>query len=333
MRNTVAALAAALFAVTASAQTEITAISEAQRLACLAKPPMSLRYPQRNVLDRSEGAMRLQLKFTSPSAPPAVQVLYNTAREDMQSLVYDYVAGYRLPCLRPQDGDVSAVQEFTFRKLDRDPEPVPSHGADGDRPACVVAPRRDMAYMTSGARRSPVEHVIAELTFSGDGEQPPEVKHVYAKASGRFKQAVHFEASDYRMPCRTAKDKPQVFQVRFSMLPDSKRRAAFQRERFSLMEFLAMTREPAKLRAYFDLATMNCPFSVQYTIGNEEWPNEAVATGPADPNRAVFLAWLRSLQLQTASSDMANDLFGSKLQIDVPCGVLNLEAGPAAGGG
>lgn len=307
----------------ASAQTEVVVRSEAQRLGCLVKPDNPPRYPQRNKLDREHGAMRLMLKFSKPDAKPAVEVLFNAAREDMQDQVFDYVARYRLPCLRPEDGEVTAVQDFSFQNNDRDPTPM-LVDTEGRPPLCVVMPRRQLDYRM-GIGRPETEHLVAEISFKGDGQQPPEVRFSYSRASARFEQAVREWVSEYRMPCRSAQDKPRVIEQRFSMYPDNKRRYGFRRERFPLAEFLAMTREPTKLDAHFDLKTMGCPFKVDFVVGGGGYPNKASVRGRADPNRAGFLAWLQGLQLDFKTEDMANDLFGAELQVDVPCGTLDLK--------
>lgn len=333
MRRFIVAALLGACALGASAQTEVVARSEAQRLGCLVKPANPPRYPQRNQLDHGHGAMRLLLKFSQADAKPAVEVLFNSAREDMQDEVFDYVARYRLPCLQPEDGVVSAVQEFSFQNHDRDPTPMPTESAAGDRqPLCIVMPRRQLDYRI-GFAKPEAEHLVAHITFKGDGQQPPEVKFAYARASGQFEKAVREWVSEYRMPCRTAQDKPRTIEQRFSMFPDNKRRHGFKRERFGLTEFLALTREPLKLKAHFDLQTMGCPFSVAFVVGGGGVPNKASVRGPVDPNKVGFLRWLEALQLNFKSEDVANDVFGSQLQIDVPCGTIDLEGEAVAGGG
>lgn len=314
----------------ASAQTEVVKLSEARRLDCLVKPGSPPRYPEHDKLDRREGSMRLLLKFTQPNAKPAVEVLFNSAREDMQDLVERYVAGYRLPCLKPEDGEVRAVQEFDFRNTDRDPTPM-SPPPDAQGPLCVVMPRQGLDYRM-GFGRSEAEHLIAHITFKGDGQQPPDVTFAYVKASKSLQDAVREWVAGYRMPCRTAQDKPRTIEQSFSMHPDNKRRYGFKRERFSLREFLGLMKEPGKRPAYFDLNTMACPFKVDFTIGGEGLPHNASVPGPIDPNRVGFLHWLKGLQFDFKSDDMANDLWGTRLQVDVPCGVINFkgESGASA---
>lgn len=318
-------------ALSAFAQTEVVTPSEAQKLGCLVKPAEAPRYPEQNKLDRAQGSMRLLLKFSKPDSKPAVEVLFNSAREDMQDRVYDYVAGYRLPCLQPEDGEVSAVQDFSFQNNDLDPTPIPMNAKDRS-PLCIVTPRRDLDYQLSLIGRPKAEHLVALITFRGGPEQPPEVTFAYSNASSRYEQAVRERVSEYRMPCRTVQDKPRTVEQRFSMYPATKRRHGFTQERFPLMNFLAMTRDPKRLKAHFDLNTMGCPFSVNFVLGGGGYPHEASVKGRRDPNTLGFLRWLAALEFDFKSEDAANDLWGSELQVDVPCGTIDLAGDPAGGG-
>jgi hypothetical protein len=312
----------------AQAQTEVRAKSEAQSLACLVKPAKPPRFPEKHKLDRGHGAMRVMLSFTKPDAAPRVEVLFNSAREDMQDEVLDHLRRYRLPCLTPQDGTVKAVQEFSFNNTDRDATPLPAERRGDEPPFCLVMPRRDMeGWRTVG--RQEVEHVVIAATFAGDGSQPPEVKVIHSTGSASAEAAVRARVAEYRMPCRTGKEEPQSFQQQFTHTPSGHRRHVFKREAFRLVEFLRMTREPRQLKASFDFSSMGCPFKVSYLVYGGAVPNEAKVKGEAgpstDPNKLPFLNWLASLQLGFKDDAQANDLFGSELQIDVPCGTLNLD--------
>lgn len=313
----------ASLAAAAQAQTEVRAASEAQSLACLVKPAQAPRFPQRHKLDKGFGGMRLLLTFTKPDEAPSVEVLYNSAREDMQDEVERYVSRYRLPCLTLQDGSVKAVQEFSFNNTDRDATPLPPERTGKAPPFCLVSPRHDMEGWSSIGRQE-VEHVVIAATFSGDGKQPPEVTILHSTGSSRAEAAVRARLAQYRMPCRTGSEGPQSFQQQFTHVPSGYRRAVFKREAFELVEFLRMTREPMKLTASYDFQTMNCPFKVDYMVYGGAVPNEAKTSGAADPNRAPFLSWLAGLKLAFANDKQANDLFGSQLQINIPCGTLNL---------
>jgi len=323
MRRLLVAGLLAACALAASAQTEVKARSEAQTLACLVKPAEPPRYPARHKLDHGHGAMRVRLTFRKPDAAPEVEVLFNSAREGMQDEAFRYLRGYRLPCLTPKDGAVQAVQEFSFTNTDRDATPLSEAHRDDEPPFCLVMPRRDMAGWRSFGNWG-LEHIVVAATFTGDGRQPPEVRIIHSTSSSRGEAAVRERLAEYRMPCRTGSEEPQSFQQQFSYVPHGYRRAVFTREAFGLVEFLRMTREPLKLRAAYDFNSMDCPFKVRYMVYGGAVPNEARTGKPEDPNRLPFLDWLAGLQLDFKNERQANDLFGSELQIDVPCGTLNL---------
>jgi len=322
MRYLVVAVILGICALCAEAQTETHPPSAAQSLSCLVKSADPPSFPKRNEVDKGFGAMRVLLKFTTADAAPAVEVLFNTARQDMQDTVYRYLRGYRLPCLTPKDGVVTAVQEFSFSNTDRDAAPLPPQRPEGGPPFCVVMPREDM--LSPEIQPDKPEHVVVFATFNGDGQQPPEVKFLHASAPQRFMQAVRKRVEKYRMPCRKAGDEPQSLQQQFTLYPSGQDRYGFKREAFSLREFLGMVRRPRELKAHYDLNTMGCPFKVNYTLYGGNVPNEAVVRADKDPNKLPFLDWLASLELKL-DADQANALFGSTLQINVGCGTIHLD--------
>lgn len=306
------------------AQTEIQPVSEAQSLSCLQKPADPPRHPARHALDKAFGGMRLLLSFSSPDAAPDVQVLFNSAREDMQDAVNRYVRRYRLPCLTAQDGVVKAVQEFSFTNTDRDATPLPPERHGDAPPFCLVMPRHDMQGPI-GRGPETVVHVVIAATFAGDGQQPPGVRILHSTGSQQAEAAVRNRLKDYRMPCRTGKEEPQSFKQQFTFVPNGHPRHVFKREAFGLVEFLRMTHEPRKIKASYDFNTMGCPFKVDYMVYGGAVPNEATVKGPPDLNRQPFLTWLAGLQLGFKDKSQTNDLFGSELQIDVPCVNLALK--------
>ncbi|MBB2484699.1 hypothetical protein H5407_05610 [Mitsuaria sp. WAJ17] len=309
----------------AQAQTDSTPPSAAQSLSCLKRPSSAIEYPAKHQLDRGSGFMRLRLHFEKPDAAPRVEVLSNTAREDMQDRVYRYVADYRLPCLQPEDGTVSAVQEFSFSNTAMEDLPVPE-APQRRHSFCIVMPREGMhAPLTLSTQ---VQHVVAAAMFTGNGEQPPEVKLLHSTGDKRLEASVVERVRSYRMPCRTGQEGPQAMQQQFTFTPAGHRRYVLKHDAFTLMAFLSMTQGVQQLKAFFDFNTMNCPFKVNYTMYGPALPNEVEVEGERDPNRIPFLKWLNQRQLAFGSEKQSNELFGQTLQIQVPCGQLDLE--PAA---
>jgi hypothetical protein len=307
---------------------DATPRSPAQLLTCLQVPTQPMKYPEQFRYDHGTGFMRVKLSFEAPDAKPRVEVLSNTAREDMQDLVYQRLAKYRLPCLTPEDGVVSAVQEFSFTNTDREPLPLPPDEKDAAS-VCIVMPREGASDGRLESRE--VENVVVAVTFYGDSQEPSNAKVIYSTGSTALERAALEYVAKYRMPCRTAGDKPFVFRQTFGYRPPGNRTYVFKREGFGLMEFLAMTEGARELEADFDTRTMNCPFKVNYTAYGPHLPNE-VYSGDSrrDANRAIFLEWLSKRQLAFTNDKQRRELWGSQLQINVPCGRLSLHPKAAA---
>lgn len=317
-----AAFFMAAAAAVAQAQTDSTPPSAAQSLSCLKRPSSAIEYPGQYWHDRGSGFMRLRLHFEKPDAAPRVEVLSNTAREDMQDRVYRYVADYRLPCLQAADGTVSAVQEFSFSNTAMEELPVPE-APQRRHSFCIVLPREGMrAPLTLSTQ---VQHVVASAVFSGTGDQPPEVTLLHTTGDKRLEESVIERVRSYRMPCRTGQEEPQAMQQQFTFTPAGHRRYVLRNDAFTLTAFLGSTQGVQQLKAFFDFDTMNCPFKVNYTMYGPALPNEVEVGDERDPNRVPFLKWLSQRQLAFGSEKQANELFGQTLQIQVPCGQLDLE--------
>lgn len=324
-----AALAAlCLFLAQARAQiVDATPPTPAHALSCLQREADPPKYPARSRYDDSHGVMRVLIRFSKPDAEPKIEVLANTADETMQDEVYRYLAGYRLPCLTPADGEVSAVQEFSFSNTDMTPLPLPQDKGDLP-PMCIVMPREAMESFVSVSRE--IEHVVLAMVFSGDGKQPPEIRVVYSSGDPSLERAAVNYARQYRMPCRTGAEAPRVAQQLFQFVPFGARHFELKRHAFGLGEFLRMTQGIREAEASFDFSTMGCPFKVDYVNYAPHLPNEVYTGGKSDPNRAVFLKWLSQRTVGFSSDVLANSLFGVTFQIEVPCGALELPPRAAA---
>lgn len=303
---------------------DVTPSSAAQSLSCLTRPERPLEYPAKLESQFGSSFMRVQLHFSSADDAPRVEVLSSSAAPELQALVFRHLRGYRLPCLQPVDGVVQAVQEFDFVNSAREPLPVE---LESRKALCVVMPREPIQALR--LHRSGPQHVVVVANFTGDGQQQPEVTLIHSSAEPRVEALVRARVASYRMPCRNSGDPLQALRQQFTIRPSDESRHALKREVFSLREFLGMTVKPDELRAQFDFNTMACPFKVNYTSYSPSLPNE-VSAGKRDPNRLAFLRWLRERQLAFKDERQANDLFGSVLQIQVPCGSLDLQEAQVA---
>lgn len=319
-------LAIASGAMATTGATDISPPSPAQSLSCLQRPEQPPKFPARGNYDRTGGFARIKLKFVSPNQAPEVQLLTNSLREDMLDVVTRYVDRYRLPCLKPADGTVSAVQEFEFSNSQKAPLPLAPDEPTlrGRSDLCYTRPKQDMVFNTLNAGRE-VNNVVITMTFAGDGEQPPEVKVLHAQAVPFAIDTVVAWASGSRMSCRKAGDPPVVLRQSFQLYPPGVQRRVLKVEQLNLVDFLGMTQNPQADGVRFDFNTMACPFNVNYTAYGPALPNE-VTDGEKKADRAIFIDWLSRQNLNFSSPKQARALFGETLQIRVPCGELDLQA-------
>lgn len=325
------ALLLALGGTAAQAQStsDVTPRSPAQSLSCLQRPGDPPRYSQINAQEDNRWLMRVQLRFDKPDARPKAEVLFNDGvPESLQDQVVRYIAQYRLPCLTPADGVVTAVQEFNFNNTERAPLPYETPGVTDA--FCVVAPRRDLESppLMSGK----FQHVIVAMTFDGDGQQPPKVKVLYAEASSAVEDATVAQAKLYRMPCRAGSEAPRTVDLHYTFATVGTNAYTVPDEILKLGRFLGMTENVAALDADFDFHSMDCPFRVNYTTYSPHLPNQ-IRTAMSNPNRTAFLKWLSERNLHFANAKQANELFGKTFQIQVNCGALHLHPKTASAGG
>jgi hypothetical protein len=270
------------------------------------------------------GLIRLKLTFTRGDEAPSVDPLIAEASGAMQSEVLDYVRSYRLPCMKPGQAPISAVQEFVFDALST-PEGKPLRVVE-DVPArfCLVRGKDDVEIRGITVEREPV-HVLVSIRFDGDGHQRPKIKTLASTASGHVEHAILENIGDYRMPCRQAGDEPQTFQQQFAFFPAGFERTSFRDKQMALPSFLSLMKNAQAERVYFDLNTMACPFQVEWIYMQPYAKNLVSEIRGRNPNRAEFMAWLSTLNFK-APERRAKLMVGAEMVVDVPCGVVDLQA-------
>lgn len=313
------------------AQASTTALPDpriAERLACLQRPAAKPDFPARHKYDGRRGMLRVKLRFEPNRAKPKIEVLYALADASMQELAFDYLEAYRLPCLQEGDPPIEAVQEMEFSP-NPDPEPMPLVVGDAADP-CVVMPREGPDYrpVMSSSR---IQHVIAHARF--DTAEAPEVRFLYSTGDSRAEQAVKEYLVRYRMPCRKAGDPPFEFEQSFHLDPgNATGRHVLTRTELGLREFLGMVKNVDKLTADFDLNTMACPFKLAVNLRQPLLPNAVSEIGRPDPNRLAFLRWLSQLPMNWRDPRQENELFNSRINLTIPCGVVRLNPPPSPQG-
>ncbi|MFG6486274.1 hypothetical protein ACG04R_06295 [Roseateles sp. BYS78W] len=298
-------------------------------LACLTTPGQPPQFSADEIQRENRATVRLSLRFTAPDAEPEVAVVRGDAPEDMVRRLQAFARLYRLPCLPTGEAPVLAVQEFLFDAhglgpvhwsltATQDPQ-VAAHAAALRQ--CVKRPER-IYFLESDPGES--INVLVRLVFRS-AEAAPDVRLLYSTLpkAGRVDLLAYLK--DYRLPCLPAGAEPFEVEQHFKF---SGRDAAthFGRE-FPLRQFLGGVKGAQQLQADFDFNTMDCPFKVAWTLGKPAWDNSVGEIGEHNLNRAAFLDWLRGLEL-ALQPDRFQNLLGSDLVINVPCGRLRLNQPP-----
>jgi hypothetical protein len=300
----------------------------AQWLTCLTQPAKPPRLPD-SARERhlgGTGQMRLALTFERPDAPPQVQLLFNSATQAMQDEALDHLKAYRLPCL-PAGASARLVRDVVFDREATPPvvvgPPQLARGAPGRN--CIVRPRSEPETLRTEAEAH-ISKTLVLLHFEGDGEQPPRVEVLYSSATDDVKRHILDYLAQYRAPCRQAGDRPLAVEQSFVFLRGA-RPATFKEPRVGLDKFMTWVRGAEALQADFDFGTMGCPFRIKWQSRQPHLRNVAwvPASTPTHPGRGPFLAWLGTLQLKLTDA-AAEQLFTADLDIDVPCGRLQLPA-------
>ncbi len=268
--------------------------------------------------------VRLRMQFERADQPPVIEVLASTAGEALRAAVLAHVAGYRLPCLKERP--VAAFQEFQFAP-DLPPDGGPllvTAGSASTHASCLVPPPQPFDPPTD--RPGQLLKALVLLSFSGDANAPPGVRVVKTNADERFSKSVVKHVEGTRAPCRKAGDWPlyaeQMFVVRYG--GDQVKPARFTKERVSLSEFLGYMPDARARHVFFDLDTMHCPFTLQWTL-NQPWArNQVGEVGGRDPNREALVDWLARLH-SGLKPELMEQLVGASLLVDVPCGPLEIK--------
>jgi hypothetical protein len=302
-------------------------------IACLHKGGPAIDYPAHDRQLQSPGFLRLSLKFTAPDRPPETVVLFRAASDAMLEEVRWHVRGYRLPCL-PAGETVTAVQEFEFKPRETapvtwtSPRAVSAKQDEGARPArpdaCMRTPKTPPDLWGPVFQRD-VVNIFVKMSFTAP-DAAPDVEVLYSSASPSQVQSVTDYARQYRVPCLAPGGKPYVVQQQFTYRPYGAAARVFK-DAVKLTAFLSNMKDIQQARANFDFGTMNCPFQVAWTLGKPAVDNSVGEVGPPDLNRAEFLAWLASLQMDLEPKAF-QQMVGQTVFVNVPCGSLTLGPKP-----
>jgi len=306
----------------------MSALPDAQAvetLKCLSHTDKRPEWPEHLQRSGSFGFLRVKLNFISAHDAPEIEVLAKIVDDEVLDDVRRYLVSYRLPCMKPGQGPISAVQEFAFDALgtvDGKPLRWVDQEIASVSAKCLVMPDGPV-NVNPGRRDSGVVQVLVDLRFDGDGQQAPKAKVFYSDASSNVEKAILAYLSEYRMPCRKTGDKVAEFQQSFRLVLDHSAAVEFAQRQLPLQQFLAMVKNVNRDKVGFDFNTMACPFSLELFYQQPIRANSVSSIGQENFNRAELLAWLSGLHLDLPPR-ISRGLFGERLVIDVPCSTLSL---------
>jgi hypothetical protein len=295
-----------------------------QRFACLQRErelePLAAKTPELH----NAGVLRLQLKFVAADKPPRVEVLHSQGDADMERIAKRYVEGYRLPCLHAKDHPVEVVQEFSFHRWGTE---APVHVAGEAKLAKVQTPTSQ--HLLTSDRVFEPGKALVEFSFV-EGREEPEVRLIFAGVNRGMQRNLESHVRQYRLDA----DVPRPFTARqqfnFVSYDTKGTKYRLSQDEFKLIDFLRMTTNVREHLVDIDLDSMACPFAVRVNLRQPYEPNGVFELETQDPNRAYLLNWLSKLQLRFSSEAQQQDLYGSDMRIQIPCGRLNLMPKPAA---
>lgn len=272
---------------------------------------------------RTEAVVRVELTFVGPDAGPSVKLVSNTGVEAFAQAVRDFVAYYRMPCLKP-DETLQGAQTYQF-SMGRHPPKLlqaqsPEAGIDS-LPLGCSASIRNAALPDYNDYPSAALKTVARMIFTAR-DRPPTVEWLFNAGPPSWTAAVRAVTDAYRLPCMPAADGRIVVDQFFHynpwpLKPQEKRTGV------NVEQLVSLLKNAKQGAGRFDFNTMACPFNLSFELYRPFAQNAVIEMGSSNANRAPFLAWLRGVSFDVSDGKLRGVL-GEAVTVSVPCGVLDL---------
>ncbi|HZF81595.1 MAG TPA: hypothetical protein VEZ89_17595 [Rubrivivax sp.] len=299
-------------------------------LACLTPPADENKapaYPPELIERKEGGTVEVEMTFDHPTNPPRVKVL--NAKETfakLEDVVVRHVRQFRVPCLKPGEALAVLRQHYVFVPNDgrKVMAAAPTDEADARRSQlmdCWVNKAGDKrpAYSASARRHGEQGSVLAIVEFSAP-DAPPKVEIVAAPAGSlSLVAAVKSFAEDLRLPCLPPGETLASRYI-FRYLLDGADRTVLRDT--DLLTFLRSARDVPR-PAYFDMASMGCPFTVRIQYSRPYFGNKVEEVDEHNPARQPLLNWLSKIELKL-SQRVSEQVLGTWMDVAVPCGKIDL---------
>lgn len=321
------ALLALLLAAAGPAQAQERTLEPTAALRCLT-PPLEQRgkpaYPEAELAFKTDGRVKVALRFTKADAAPAVEVLAQEGADAFVKSVREHVASYRVPCLTEAEGPSRLEIDFKFSFDNRKvswTQPVDPDVPGRDRQlACVkhISGERAPAYASEARRKGIQGRVLALLRFEAP-DQPP-VAEIFAPTNFRpLVNSVRNWVQGYRMPCLEGGPVSSRW-IFVHRLNDE----VYGFKDLTLLQFMGRVRGINDRPLNLDMNTMSCPFEVKVRYTQPLLPNAVGEVGDAVASREPLLRWLSSAELDI-TPDLREAVFADSLTLSVPCIKINLD--------
>lgn len=317
-----AGLGAALAQAQVNGQPETPATPEAP---CLVSTRPQLARPEYPtwISPRTEAVVRVELIFNGPDAAPSMTLVANTGVEAFAQAVRDFVAYYRMRCLKP-DQTLQAQQTYQFT-LGRYPPKLlqsqPPEAGINSLPLDCSAGIRNATLPDYKDYPSPALKTVARMTFTAP-DRPPTVEWLFNAGPPSWTAAVRAVTDAYRLPCIRAADGRIVVDQFFHYNPWPLKPQE-NRKGVSAEQLTSLLKNAKQGAGRFDFNTMACPFNLSFELYQPFAQNAVVEMGSSNANRAPFLTWLRGVSFDVSDSKLRGVL-GEAVSVSVPCGVLDL---------
>lgn len=280
-------------------------------------------YPEDDLRNKQGGRVNAEFTFSSPDAAPDVRFTSESS-SDMLASVKTYAKQLRVPCLGKGDAPVTLKQTFDFVPNDgrKVAWTAPVEPANVRRKAefeCMTSdPMLRPQYPASSLRDNREGAVVARVRFTAP-DKPPEVEVLDNGGDFHFVTAVRPFLESLRAPCLQGAPLDAMFHYRFLM--EGNPRSVLND--LDLRHFIAVVKKVPPGSAYFDTASMKCPFDVRITLQQPWEPNVVQELEEDVPARHAFLDWMsqREFDLPARKTNM---LLGQQMVVHVPCAIIDL---------
>ena len=268
----------------------------------------------------------MELRFRAADQAPKVTVL----DEDRQTLgaledaVREHVVHLRVPCMAAGSPAVVLRRDYVFvpndgRKVAASQPRDQADSARREQLACITHLKglKRPDYSRLALRDAKQGNVYVRLRFEAP-DQPPMLEVLAASRHTVLVAEVRDYAADLRMPCVGSQpvEHTQLYKFR---IEDGARSVLRD---MSLVQLVGAARDLPR-GVYFDLNTMQCPFSLRLSYFRPQGPNEVRALGNNHPARQAFMDWLSQITLNLPA-ELNTEVLGQTITVEVPCGTVDL---------